>query len=92
MSDSNPANQRAAIDELAALLHMARFMSSQIPGLVPNHLRLSEQLETLESGAGVGARAGKNPYGLRKTPRPSALIWSPLRQLCGAQGMVYTFP
>ncbi|MBI1360175.1 MAG: hypothetical protein GC155_07815 [Alphaproteobacteria bacterium] len=49
MSGSSHAAQRATIDELAALLHMARFMSSQIPGLVPNHLRLSQQLETLES-------------------------------------------
>lgn len=49
MPDSSHSAQRAAIDELAALLHMARFIASQIPGLVPNHLRLSQQIEALES-------------------------------------------
>ena len=40
---------REAVEELKALLHMTRFISSQIPNLVPNHLRLSHQLEELEA-------------------------------------------
>jgi hypothetical protein len=44
-----PSGQREAVEELKALLHMTRFISSQIPDLVPNHLRLSHQLEELEA-------------------------------------------
>ena len=46
---SSSSSPREAVEELKALLHMTRFISSQIPNLVPNHLRLSHQLEELEA-------------------------------------------
>ena len=47
--NTGPTGPREAVEELKALLHMTRFISSQIPDLVPNHLRLSHQLEELEA-------------------------------------------
>lgn len=45
----NASGQLETVEELKALLHMTRFISSQVPALVPNHLRLSHQLEELEA-------------------------------------------
>jgi hypothetical protein len=49
MMNASASGQREAVEELKALLHMTRFISSQIPDLVPNHLRLCHQLEELEA-------------------------------------------
>jgi hypothetical protein len=47
--NTGTSGRNETIEELKALLHMTRFISSQIPDLVPNHLRLSHQLEELEA-------------------------------------------
>ena len=49
MDKPNPLVHRAAAEELAALIHMTRFMSDTVLRLVADPHRLKEQLDRLEA-------------------------------------------
>jgi hypothetical protein len=44
-----PLPRREAAEELAALIHMTRFMSDIVPKLVADSCRLKQQLDELEA-------------------------------------------